>query len=263
MRQRGPKPLLLDSEIITMQVVGEFLGIDGDKNIWEYFGRNWLNLFPRIGDRTTFVKQAKNIWYWTQRLQEVIAAQLSAKSDVLHITDGFPIPVAHFKRAYFSRVFKGQAAYGFCAAKSEKYYGFKGHIVINSIGVVSGFTFAPANIDERDVLPENVFGLSGIILGDKGLMRPSLSEELAEKGLHLQHPVRSNMLEERSEKNLVWMKSTRRLVETVIGQLAERFKIEKTRARNLFRLQDKNIECLNVRGIRIACGWPNKHGVTK
>lgn len=233
MRQRGPMPMLLDSEIITMQVVGEFLGMDCDKNIWEYFGRNWLNLFPRIGDRTTFVKQAKNLLYWTGRLQEKIAASLSAKSDTLHITDGFPIPVAHFKRAHFSRVFKGQATYGFCAAKSEKYYGFKGHLVINSIGVISGFTFAAANIDERDVLPENVFGLTGIILGDKGLMRPSLTEELAEAGLYLQHPVRSNMTKERSEKYLNWMKSTRRLVETVIGQLAERFNIEKTRARNL------------------------------
>lgn len=236
MRQRGPKPLLLDSEIITMQVVGEFLGMDGDKNIWEYFGRNWRTHFPRIGDRTTFVKQARNLWYWTWLLQEKIAAQLGAKSDALHITDGFPIPVAHFKRAHFSRVFKGQATYGFCAAKSESYYGFKGHIVISSIGVVSGFTIASANIDERDVLPENILGLTGIILGDKGLMRPSLTEELAQTGLSLQHPVRSNMKKKHSEKYLSWMKSTRRLVETVIGQLAERFRMQKTRARNLLTI---------------------------
>jgi hypothetical protein len=49
---------------------------------------------------------------------------------------------------------------------------------MNSIGVISGFTFAAANIDKRDVLPENVYGLTGIILGDKGLMRPSLTKEL-------------------------------------------------------------------------------------
>lgn len=236
MRQRGPQPALLDSEVITMQVVGEYFGMDGDKNIWEYFSRNWRCFFPRMGERTAFVKQAGNLLYWTQRLQEKVAGELGAKSDLLHTTDGFPIPVTHFKRAHFSRVFKGDAAYGFCAAKGETYYGFKGHLVINSLGVASGFTFAPANIDERDILPETAWGLTGIMLGDKGLIRPSLSEELAALDLQLEHPVRSNMKEDRSEEYLNWMKKTRRLVETVIGQLTERFNIEKTRSRNVFRM---------------------------
>ncbi len=30
LRRRGPSPKLLDSEVITMEVVGEFLGIDTD-----------------------------------------------------------------------------------------------------------------------------------------------------------------------------------------------------------------------------------------
>ncbi len=87
-----------------MQIVGEFLGMDGDKNIWEYFSQNWSHFFPGIRDRTTFVKQAGNLLYWVQRLQEKFAGELGAKSDVLHTTDGFPIPVAHFKRAHFSKV---------------------------------------------------------------------------------------------------------------------------------------------------------------
>jgi hypothetical protein len=28
-------------------------------------------------------------------------------------------------------LFKGEAAFGFCAAKDEHYYGFKGHVIIN------------------------------------------------------------------------------------------------------------------------------------
>jgi len=41
-------PLLLtgDSEVITMEVVGEFLGIDTDKHIWQYFREHWLMFFP-------------------------------------------------------------------------------------------------------------------------------------------------------------------------------------------------------------------------
>jgi len=236
LRQRGPQPALTDVEVITMQIVGEFLGLDGDKNIWEYFKLNWKHYFPGIGDRTTFVKHLGNLWYWVQRLHAAIAGELSAKSDSVHITDGFPVPVCGFKRAHFSKVFKGDAAYGHCAAKGETYYGFKGHIVINSVGVVSDFAFAAANIDERDVLPENVEGLTGKLLGDKGLIRPELTEHLQMRGIKLEHPLRENMRETRSLAYLKAMKDQRRIVETVIGQLSERFNIEKVRARNTWRL---------------------------
>lgn len=37
LRQRGPAPGLTDSEVITMEIVGEFLGKDCDNAIWEYF----------------------------------------------------------------------------------------------------------------------------------------------------------------------------------------------------------------------------------
>jgi hypothetical protein len=235
-RQRGPRPHLADDEIITMQVVGEFLGMDGEKNIWEYFSKNWIHFFPGLGDRTTFVKQVGNLEYWIRRLHSTIAAELSANSDTIHITDGFPAPVTKFKRAHFSKVFKGYAEYGYCAAKGEIYYGFKGHIVINSIGVVSHFCFAAANIDERDVLPENVDGISGKILGDKGLIRPSLTEMLARQGVELEHPLRENMKESRTPRYLSMLKNQRRLVETVIGQLNDRFNIEKVRARTTWRL---------------------------
>ena len=34
LRTRGFPPALTDIEIITMQIVGEFLGMDTDKSIW-------------------------------------------------------------------------------------------------------------------------------------------------------------------------------------------------------------------------------------
>jgi hypothetical protein len=53
-RPGGFTPSLSDSEVITMEVVGEFLGIETDKGIWNYFRTHWLNLFPSIKSRTTF-----------------------------------------------------------------------------------------------------------------------------------------------------------------------------------------------------------------
>jgi len=235
LRSRGPMPLLPDAEAIVMQIVGEFLGIDSDKAIWEYFKANWSHFFPKLGDRTTFVKQVGNLSYWIERLHKTCSATLGAITDQTHITDGFPIPICNFKRAHFSKIFKGEAGYGYCAAKGQTYYGFKGHLVINSIGVISHFVFAASNIDERDVLPENIEGISGRLLGDKGLIRPELSADLAQRNIKLEHPLRDNMKDHRSKEYLNNMKNQRRLVETVIAQLTERFNIEKMRARNIWR----------------------------
>ena len=41
LRQRGPKPKLSDSEVLTMEIVGKFLGIDTDKGIYLYFLRHF------------------------------------------------------------------------------------------------------------------------------------------------------------------------------------------------------------------------------
>lgn len=235
LRRRGPLPILSDTEAIVIQIVGEFLGMDSDQAIWEYFKANWNHFFPKIGDRTRFVKQAGNLGYWITKMHKACSAELSALTDQTHITDGFPIPICNFKRAHFSKIFKGEAGYGYCAAKGQTYYGFKGHLVINSIGVISHFTFAASNIDERDILPENIDGICGRLLGDKGLIRPELSAELAQRNIKLEHPLRANMEETRSEEYLNDMKNQRRLIETVIAQLTERFNIEKMRARTIWR----------------------------
>jgi hypothetical protein len=239
LRQRGRIPKSTDSEVISMEIVGEFLGKDTDKMIWEYFQGHWRHFFPNIPDRSNFAKQAANLHMVKKLLQERLAITLGAFGDTLHSIDGLPMPVCKFARANFSCVFQGDAAYGYCAAKKEYYYGFHGHIVINSIGVITAGTFAAANIDERSVCPELLEKVNGLVLGDKGFIRPSLKEELAEGGVYLETPMRDNMCDERPKKFLKWLTSTRRLIETVIGQLSERFHIEKIRARDLWHLASR------------------------
>ena len=225
LRQRGPAPGLEDSEVITMEIVGEFLGKDCDKGIWEYFKSHWRHFFPKIPDRSNFVRQAANLHVVKRMLQESLAVSLHAFGDSLHIVDGLPMPVCKFARAYFSKIFKGQATYGYCATKKEHYYGFRGHVVINSIGVITAATFTGANIDERDVCPELVEKIKGLLLGDKGFIRPELQNELKNQDVYLQTSLRDNMTDNRPKSFLKWLKGTRRLIETVIGQLTERFHI--------------------------------------
>ena len=110
LRKRGRAPGLIDSEVLTMEIVGEFSGIDTDKGIWTYFKTHWKHFFPDIPDRSNFARQAANLHVIKRLLQERLAIPLASHTDELHLIDGLPMPVCKFARAHFSRVFKTQVA---------------------------------------------------------------------------------------------------------------------------------------------------------
>ena len=239
-RSRGFAPALSDGEVITMEIIGEFLGIDADKAICHYFKSHWMQWFPGLGSRQNFAKQAASLWNVKQRIQQQVANQLHATYDKIHMADGFPVPICHFKRASSSQLFKGTADYGFCASKEETYYGFKGNLMISSEGVITGITLSAANVDERVSLWDITDNISGLVLADKGLIGDDLQQELKAHGnIDLQTPVRKNMPDTRGKDAQPWLISTRRLVETVIGQLTEQFNIQKVRARSLWHLTNR------------------------
>ncbi|MEM6613282.1 MAG: transposase [Cyanobacteria bacterium P01_C01_bin.72] len=134
-RRREFAPSLSDSEIITMEIVGEFPGIETDKGIWSYFKGHWSNLFPQIKSRSTFVRQAANLWSYKQKMPQKLAQKVGGLADSVHLIDGLPVPLCHYQRAQNCRLFKGWANFGYCAAKDEKYYGFKVHLVISLEGI--------------------------------------------------------------------------------------------------------------------------------
>jgi hypothetical protein len=88
-------------------------------------------------------------------------------------------------------------------------------------------------------LPEITEKLSGILIADKGLIRPSLKEELMKHNLDLQTPLRSNMKDPIPKKLVAEMMNIRRNIETVNAQLVERFHIQAIRAKDLWHLASK------------------------
>ena len=98
LRTRGVTPRLSDEEVITLELVGELLGHDGDAAIWSYFKRHWAAWFPGLGDRSTFVRQAANLWRVKLVLHERLVADVGARAADGHIIDGFPIAVCKLAR---------------------------------------------------------------------------------------------------------------------------------------------------------------------
>jgi hypothetical protein len=238
-----------------MEIVAEFQGIDADKAIWQYFRRHWSALFPRLKSRSSLVRQAANLWQYKQLLQQRLAEYLGAGADGVHLIDGIPIPLCCFTRACRCRSFKGEADYGYCAAKDEVYYGFHGHLLISASGVITGFSLTPANGSEREALWDIVPSIHGLLIGDKGYLSGSLAQELSRRDILLQTALRSNMQETRAPAMLQLMQRLRRLIETVIGQLSERFHLEKVRARDLWHLTSRLNRKLLAHSV---CLWLNR-----
>src|SRR5918912_888432 len=235
LRQRGPAPVLADSEVLTVEIVGEFLGLDTDQGLHAYFRRHFGHLFPGLRQvhRTTFLRQAANLWVAKHALWRRFLA-MTGHDPAVALIDSMPMPVCRFARAHRCRGFRGFAAFGYDALAHQAYYGLRLHLRVAWPGVITAATLAPASEADRAVAPQLLAGLAGWALGDKGYRSPSLRAELALGGLDLVAPPRGK--NPGANRWPAWLVQARRRIETVLGQLAERFHAKRTRARDEWHL---------------------------
>ena len=102
-RIRRPAPKLSDAEVLPIEIVDEFLGLDTDKGLYRYFGRHYSERFPALSEvhRTIFVRQAANLWKLKEHLwQEFLA--LAPHDRGFAICDSMSLPACLFAHAYRS-----------------------------------------------------------------------------------------------------------------------------------------------------------------
>ncbi len=239
-RQRGPQPVLADSEVVTIEVVGEFLGLDTDCGLYDYFRRHYGHLFPklRLVHRTTFLRQAANLWGVKRALWRALVEQLRRDAAV-SILDSMPVPVCRFARAYRCRLFGGEAAFGHDELARQTFYGFRLHLRITWPGVITAVDLAPANASDLALAPELLAGARGWALADRNYWSPALRAELAPRGLTLLAPFRTAKGETPTGERRPWPRwlvGARRRIETVLGQLVERYHAKRLWARDRWHL---------------------------
>src|SRR3954464_13579253 len=191
LRQRGPAPVLADSEVLTVEIVGEFLGLDTDRGLHAHFRRHFGHLFPGLRQvhRTTFARQAANLWVAKHALRRRLLAMAGADPAVALI-DSMPVPVCRFARAHRCRGFRGPAAFGHDPVAHQTYYGRRPHLRVAWPGVITAATLAAEVEADLAVAPQLLAGLVGWALGDKGYRRTRSRAEFAPGGLDLIAPPR-------------------------------------------------------------------------
>jgi hypothetical protein len=176
LRARGPLPHLCDSEVLTMELVGEMLRLETDSAIFRFFKRHYSHFFPHLSDRTLFLRQAANLWLLKKRIFETFAPRYR---DFVHVIDSFPLEVCRFQRARRCKLFRGLASYG-KQLGNQTFYGFRLHLKINSLGLVHSFELAPANVADMHLVWELTERDSGLLLADRGYTSDSLQQELSQ-----------------------------------------------------------------------------------
>jgi len=234
LRQRGFSPRLGDSEVITLELAWEFLGRDQDTEIFNFFRQYHLGEFPALAhvDRTTFVRQAANLWRVKQQLWRSLAGRLT-ELDWLWLVDSLPLPVCQFARATWCRRFEGSAAYGRDHVVRQTFYGFRIHLRTAANGIIAQLELAPANVS--DLAMSGAVLQPPVAIGDRNYWSPEKTRELALQGMTLLAPYRTAKGDPDPDRSY-WLGRVRRIVETTIGELVERYHIKRTWARDLWHL---------------------------
>ena len=110
-----------------------------------------------------------------------------ATGDVF-IIDSMPVPVC--KRV------RGRAYCGYCAAKREKFFGWRLHLICTADGVPVAFDLLPASLHDLTPLHELAVCLpeAATVFGDKGyISAPDAQSILADTGVRLVAVRRKNM----------------------------------------------------------------------
>ncbi len=98
-----------------------------------------------------------------------IVTQLYTQGDTF-IIDSMPLPVCKRARASRCKKVRGKAYCGYCAAKREKFFGWRLHLICTVEGIPVSFDLLPAGEQDLTPIHELTFVLpnGATVFGDKG-----------------------------------------------------------------------------------------------
>jgi hypothetical protein len=238
LRKTGFPPKLSDAEVITIEICGEFFKMHTDVDIFAYFATHYRAFFPQLSERTLFVRQAVNLHQAKQAIWQRLVHTSQQNTAALQIIDTLPYPVGGFTRRFRLQSYRGIADVGYCAAKKMTYYGFKIGLRVSFLGMITHCPLLDARSHDVNHTEELLEEARGLIAADKGFIDKMRTTWLAEQGVTLVTPLRSNSKQSSlfSSSLLSQCRYFRKRVETVGSQLCDRFGLHRLRVRDIRHL---------------------------
>lgn len=238
-RRPGPRSQFSDSEVITLTLVAELLGLDEESAFLRYLARNHPTLFPRLPERSRYNRRRRQLIEVSNRIRagvmQLTLGHLAPQERELAVIDSLPVPVVGFHHARGEHRWYGEADYGHVASKRQTIFGYKLHLLIAHGGLILDFALAPANHSDPTLSEQLLIDKAGLtVLGDKGYLNAALQELLAwHNDLTLLTPKRANQRVQLSAALTAAINHFRQIIETVNSQLVEQFRLQRNRAKSV------------------------------
>lgn len=148
------------------------------------------------------------------------------------LIDSMPVPVCRRARARRSHKLRGKAFCGFCAAKKEKFFGWRLHLICTTDGIPVAFDLVPGGLHDLTPVHELAYGLppEATVYGDKAYNAgDDEASLLADTAVRLVPLRKANMRPNRWADKLA-LREWRKRVEALFSQL-EAMGVQRLRAR--------------------------------
>jgi hypothetical protein len=242
--KRGAKPEFSDSELITLLLAMDFIPFPSERQFLSFIRANYLPLFPKLIDHSQFNRRARDLRLVVEELRRYWLEELGATNASQLLLDTKPVPVMGYKRSKNHSDFAGRAAYGVCASRKMKYFGFKLVALTTLDGIPVAFELVPANVDEREAAEEvlaNVWNCD--IYADRGFLGEEWQQDQSDwHSNRIWTGRRVNQKEQIAPEFNRWLNSIRERIEGVFNEI-------QNTGRNLERLLAKTLRGLCTRVI--------------
>ncbi len=235
----GPHSAFSDSEVITLSLVAELVGLDEERALLAYVKRNHPTLFPLLPERSRYNRRRRQLAEATNRiraaLMQLVLRQLAPEERELCAIDSLPVPVVGFPHARGGHRWYGEATYGYVASKRQAIFGYKLHLLATHSGLILDFALAPAHHADGALAEQLLMDKHRLtVLGDKAYLNAALQELLAWRNeLVLLTPRRANQRQQHPAALARAIAHFRQAIETLSNQLAEQFHIECNKAKSV------------------------------
>ncbi len=256
LRRPGPTPRCRDQELVTMAVVGECCGWQRETDLISRWAEHRA-LFPHQPERSRFHRRRIQLAEAINAVRALVLADLDFALDHQCVLDSLPIPVLTFATSRRQRRHEWQifgAAFGRVPTKGITIFGYKLYLLVTLNGLIRDFVLAPANEAEVTVGGELLEEHADLaVLGDKAFLSAPLRAHLrATCGVRLTTLPRRNQQPQVPAAVRHTFAAARRVIETVVSQLAEQFHIETTQARTFSGLCARLLTKLTAHTLCVA-----------
>ena len=234
-----------DAEVLTVAVVSSmYFQNHHERALCVMRGMRYLTKPISV---SRFSRRLHALAAWLEYLVEVICSLFAHGS--AFIIDSIPVPVCKRVRAFRCVKIDGRlsrAYFGWCAAKKEKFFGWRLHLICTREGLPVAFQMLPGGWHDLVPIHELTFGLpeGARVYGDKAyISAPTEEALLAEGGIKLVAVRKANMHQQNTFEEWCDLKWYRPSIETVNSQL-EKMGIERLYARTNEGLSIKVLACM-------------------